>query len=153
MTEWVGVDNHEDCLGEPDGDYASVGTEPGSVLIIDLEGWAPVSAGTKLAVYEHTVSYTGCEGGIYQDQQVVNVGTGDPGDIQWTEVFVFGDDAGEEPNTCIPSGDLYDTSAYLINLGGIVSDPFRWVKFQNYPIGVPRTEHEQVQVDAIKVLN
>jgi hypothetical protein len=147
------VNGAGDSLGPPDGDYASVGTTAGAVLIIDLEGWAPVSSGTRLAVYEHYIEITECNGGIYQDQQVVSIGTGNPGDIQWTVVFVFGDNPGEEPNTCILSGALYDTSAYLINLGGAVSDPFRWVKFQNYPIGQPRTEHEQVQVDAIKVLN
>jgi hypothetical protein len=153
LTESRGVKDATSSLGPPDGDYASVGTKPGSVLIIDLGGWAPVSGGTQLAVYEHYIDFAGCPGGIYQDQQVVSIGSGDPGDIQWTVVFVFGDDPGEEPNTCILSGDLYDTSAYLINLGSLVSDPFRWVRFQNYPIGDRRTSDEQVQVDAIKVLN
>jgi outer membrane biosynthesis protein TonB len=153
VTESVGVDGAGDCLGPPDGDYSSVGTGPGSVLIIDLGGWAPVSAGTQLAVYEHLIDYPGCHDGIYQDQQVVSVGTGAPGDNQWTVVFIFGDGPGEAPNTCISSGDLYDTSAYLIDLGGVVSDPFRWVRFQNFPVGDPRPTNEQVQVDAINVLN
>jgi hypothetical protein len=152
VTRKKGVDDASDSLGPKDGDYAEVGTEPGAKLILDFGGWVEATKGKKIAVYE---KYVGSCDGILMDQVVISIGTDKNFDtvIEWTVVYVFGDGPSEKPNTCIKSKDLYDGTAYLINVGGKVSSPFRWVRIQNYPVGEKKDSGEQVQVDAVKILN
>jgi hypothetical protein len=155
VTRKKGVDDASDSLDKPDNDHADVGTESGAKLILDFGGWTEATAGKKLAVYENYVDKSGCKGGILQDQVVVSIGTDVNFDtvIEWTVVYIFGDGPSEKPNTCILKKDLYDKSAYLINVSGKVSSPFRWVRFQNYPVGEKKDSGEQVQVDAVKIVN
>jgi hypothetical protein len=151
VTRKKGVDDASDSLKEPDNDHADIGTESGAKLILDFGGWTEAKAGTKLAVYENWVDKSGCKGGILQDQVVVSIGTDKDFDkvIEWTVVYTYKG----PPNKCILEKDLYDKSAYLINVAGKVSSPFRWVRFQNYPVGEKKDSGEQAQVDAVKILN
>jgi hypothetical protein len=147
----TGVSNAGDAIGGPDGSYASVGTTAGAELAVDLEGFVTVTGTTRLAIYERRVT---SPDGINMDQVVVSVGTDVNFDLipEWTVVYIFGDDPGETPNLFIPAASLYDNYAYIVNLGGTVSSPIRWVRFQNYPVGGARSTGEQVQVDSVKVL-
>jgi hypothetical protein len=147
----TGVSNPGDAIGGPDGSYANVGTSAGAELAVDLEGFVTVTGTTRLAIYERQVSGPS---GIQMDQVVVSVGTDVNFDLipEWTVVYIFGDDVGETTNFFIPSASLYDNYAFIVNLGGTVTSPIRWVRFQNYPVGVARPSGEQVQVDSVKVL-
>jgi hypothetical protein len=147
-----GVEDAGKSLGSPDGRFARVGTVQGSELVLDLGCWSAISNKSVMAVYEHKV---GPPWGILQDQQVVSVGDDldADGNIEWTIVYVFGDEPGENPNTFIPSQDLYTTYAFLIDLNNLIGQSFRWVRFQNYPQGIARTPDEQVEVDAIRVMD
>jgi hypothetical protein len=146
----TGVDAADGSLGSPDHQIARVGTQPGAELVLELECEILVSDITVFIIYERQNGP-----GIFQDQQVISVGDDHDldGEIEWTVVYVFGDDPSEESNTFIPSEELYHGYAFIVDLSHIIGRTFKWVRFQNYPIGVPRPTDEQIEIDAVLVLN
>lgn len=158
-----GTNSDEEAVCKPNNNYATVGHESGSFLILDMGAKNEITDQQGIDFYYYEREY---EPGILLDQVEVAVaqddGSGNP--LSFIVVFVWGDEnpdnngvlpseyLPEEANDPIDSSDLFNTTGIGINIGNDDGAIYRFVRFRTYPIEAQPASDELVEVDAIEVI-
>lgn len=163
VFESLGTDFADNSICENDDEFATVGHEPESFLILDMGAGNEIIDQLGIDFYYYERLFTP---GILLDQVEVAVaqdnGSGQPS--SFVVVFVWGDEnpnnngnlpseyLPEEPNKPINSSDLFRTTGIGINIGFDDGAPYRFIRFQTHPTGAEPEDEELVEVDAVEII-
>lgn len=163
LFSYLGTSNEELSLCEKDGEFATVGDEPNSFLILDMGSGREIIDGPGIDFYYYERQYTP---GILLDRVEVAVAQdNETEDLSFLVVFIWGDENPEnngtipfvynpeEPNKPINSSDLYYETGIGINIGNDDGAAYRFVRFQTHPIFAIPPEGQVVEVDAVEKIH